>query len=39
MFVMHATRRGSDAHPEDFADPTAGQWCRGGHDEVGRVGK
>jgi hypothetical protein len=36
---MHATRQRSDAHPEALADPMAGEWCRGGHDEAGRVGK
>ena len=38
-FVMQATRHRSGAHPEGLADPTAGRWCRGGHDEAGQVGK
>ena len=39
IFVMRAARHRSDAHPEGLADPTAGQWCRGGHKETGGVGK
>ena len=38
-FVMRATRHRSGAHPEGLADPTAVEWCRGGHDEAGQVGK
>jgi hypothetical protein len=36
---MRATRHRSGAHPEALADPTAGKWRRGRHDEAGRVGK
>jgi hypothetical protein len=36
---MRATQDRSDAHPEDFADSMAGEWCRGGHDEAGQVGQ
>jgi hypothetical protein len=36
---MQATRHRSDAHPEGLADPMAGQWCRGRHDEADLVGK
>ena len=39
MFVMRATGHRSGAHPEALAESTAGQWCRGGHDEAGQVGK
>jgi hypothetical protein len=39
MFVMQATQHRSGAHPEALADPTAGEWCRGGHNEAGQVGK
>jgi hypothetical protein len=37
--MMQATRHRSGAHPEGLADSTAGQWCRGGHNEAGQVGK
>jgi hypothetical protein len=36
---MQATRHRFDAHPEGLADLTSGWWCRGGHNETGRVGK
>jgi hypothetical protein len=39
MFVTQATRHRPGAHPEALAEPTAGQWCRGRHDEAGQVGK
>jgi hypothetical protein len=39
MFVMLTTRHRSGAHAKDLADTTAGEWCRGGHDEAGQVGE
>ena len=39
VFVMQAARQQLGAHPEALAESTAGQWCRGGHDEAGQVGK
>jgi hypothetical protein len=38
-FVTQTTRQRSGAHPEALADPTAGWWRRGGHDEAGQVGE
>ena len=39
VLVMRATRHRPGAHPEGLTDPTAGAWCRGGHDEAGLVGE
>jgi hypothetical protein len=36
VFVMHATRHRCGAHPVGLLRPTAGEWCRGRHDEAGR---
>jgi hypothetical protein len=37
IFVMQTAQHRSGAHAEALADPMAGEWCRGGHDEAGRV--
>jgi hypothetical protein len=37
--VIQATRHRSGAHSEALADTMTGWWCRGGHNEAGRVGK
>jgi len=39
ILVRRATRQRSDAHAEALADPMAGQWCRGGSNEAGQIGK
>jgi hypothetical protein len=36
---MQTAQHRSGAHPVALADPMAAEWCRGGHNEVGQVGK
>jgi len=36
---MQATVHRSGTRPETLADPMVGEWCRGGRDEAGQVGK
>jgi hypothetical protein len=35
---MQAAQQRSGAHTEALADSTAGEWCRGGHNEADQVG-
>jgi transposase-like protein len=39
IFVMQAAQHRSGAHREALADPMADRWCRGRHEEAGRVGE